>query len=235
LGKAIAIPSKRQQDKRSDRLPPYGAARVIGVVGDVASGYAAISVDASCLYFPTFAGARGDRFLVRAVLGTRAGRRNIQAALDQISPELADRINPLDEIHEATIYPFRIAFWIAGFLGALAILLTVAGIYGVLSYLVSQRTKEIGIRMALGAGKGSVVRMVVRQSMILVAIGTAVGAALALLVAPLFANQVEAVRPYDLTAYLGAILLIAAASLAASLRPAQRAAAVDPLSALRCD
>ena len=104
-----------------------------------------------------------------------------------------------------------------------------------LSYLVSQRTKEIGIRMALGAGSGAVVRMVVSQCMLLVTIGGAIGAALALLAAPLFANLVQAIQPYDLTAYLGAILLIAAASLDASLRPARRAVAVDPLSALRCD
>src|SRR5262249_43378942 len=235
LGKLIAIPSKRQVDGRSDRLPPYLSARVIGVAGDVISGFGAVGVDASCLYFPTFAGAARETLLVSAVGGKGAGRRDIQAALDQIGPELADQINPLDEIHEAVIYPFRIAFWIAGFLGALAILLTVSGIYGVLSYLVSQRTKEIGIRMALGARSAAVVRTVVSQCMLLVAIGGAMGAALALLVAPLFANQVEAIQPYDLTAYLGALLLIAAASLGASLRPAQRAVAVDPLSALRCD
>jgi ABC-type antimicrobial peptide transport system permease subunit len=120
-------------------------------------------------------------------------------------------------------------------LGALAILLTVFGIYGVLSYLVSQRTKEIGIRMALGASGGAVVRAVVSQCMFLVSIGGAVGVALALLVAPLFANQVEAIQPYDPAAYLGAMLLIAAASLGASLVPAQRAVAVDPISTLRCD
>jgi predicted permease len=235
MGKTIAIPSKRQVDGRSDRLPPYASARVIGVVGDVITGYAAVGVDPSCLYFPTFAGAQRQTLLVSAARGKGAARRDIQAALDRISPELADQINPLDEIHEAMIYPFRIAFWIAGFLGVLAILLTVSGIYGVLSYLVSQRTKEIGIRIALGAGSGAVVRVVVRQCMLLVGIGSAIGAALTLLVAPLFANQVEAIRPYDLTAYLGAILLIVAASLGASLRPAQRAAAVDPLHALRCD
>jgi predicted permease len=235
LGKTIAIPSKRQADRRSDRLPPYASARVIGVVGDVISGFAAVGVDASCLYFPTFAGAPRETLLVSAARSKSAGRRDIQAAFDQIAPGLVDQVNPLDEIHEMTIYPFRIAFWVAGFLGALAILLTVSGIYGVLSYLVSQRTKEIGIRMALGAGRGAVVRMVVSQCMRLVTIGGAIGAALALLVAPLFANQVEAIQPYDLTAYLGAMLLIAAAALGASLRPARRAAAVDPLSALRCD
>jgi ABC-type antimicrobial peptide transport system permease subunit len=192
-------------------------------------------VDASCLYFPTYAGAERQTLLVSAARGKDGGRRDIQAALDQISPELADQINPLDEIHQAMIFPFRIAFWVAGFLGALAILLTVTGIYGVLSYLVSQRTKEIGIRMALGAGSRTVVRMVVSQCMLLVAIGSAIGATLALLVAPVFANQVEAVQPYDPTAYLDAMLLIALAALGASLRPAQQAAAVDPLSALHCD
>ena len=235
LGKTLAIPSKRQADRRSDRLPPFGSARVIGVVGDVVSGYAAVDVDASCLYFPTFAGAPQQTLLVSAARGKGAGPRDIRAALDRISPELADQINPLDEIHQAMIYPFRVAFWVAGLLGALAVLFTISGIYGVLSYLVSQRTKEIGIRMALGAGSGAVVRMVVSQCMLLVTIGGAVGAALALLVAPLLANQVEAVQPYDLTAYVGAMLLIAVASLGASMRPAQRAVAVDPLSALRCD
>jgi ABC-type antimicrobial peptide transport system permease subunit len=89
--------------------------------------------------------------------------------------------------------------------------------------------------MALGAGSGAVVRMVVSQCMHLVAIGAAVGSGLALIVAPLFANQVEAVRPYDATAYMGAILLIAAAALGASFRPARIAVEVDPLTALRCD
>jgi predicted permease len=234
LGKVIEIPRKPQTDRRSDRLPPYGSVRVIGVAGDVVSGYAAVDLDSSCLYFPTFAGAR-ERLLVGAVRSGEAGRRDVQAALEQIEPGLADQVNPLDEIHAAMIYPFRVASWIAGFLGGLAILLTVSGIYGVLSYLVSQRTKEIGIRMALGAGRGAVVRMVARQCMLLVAIGGGIGAGLALLVAPLFANQVEAIQPYDLTAYAGAMALVAAASLGACLRPAQRAAAVDPLLALRCD
>ena len=164
-----------------------------------------------------------------------AGRRDIQTALDRIGPEIADQINPLDDVHTAMIYPFRIAFWIAGFLGAMAIALTVSGIYGVLSYLVGQRTKEIGIRMALGAGRAGVMRMVVSQCMGWVAIGAAVGAGMALAIAPLFANQVEAVQPYDATAYLEAILLIGAAALGASFRPAQTAVAVDPLAALRCD
>jgi hypothetical protein len=200
----------------------------------VISGFAADGIDPTCLYFPIATGGP-DWLLVRATGGREVARRDVQAALDQIGPELADQINPLDEVHAAMIYPFRIAFWIAGFLGGLALLLTVSGIYGVLSYVVSQRIKEIGIRIALGAGRGAVMRMVVWQCVRLVAIGIAGGTGLALLVAPVFANEVDAVHPYDAMAYLGAILLVAAASLAASLRPAQQAVAVDPLTALRCD
>ena len=186
------------------------------------------------MYFPTTAAGR-ESLLVSVTGRKEVGRLAIQTALDRIGPDLAEQINPLDEIHTAMIYPFRIAFWIAGGLGAVAILLTISGIYGVLSYVVTQRTKEIGIRMALGAQSRTVVRMVVSQCLRLVLVGTATGAGLALLVAPVFANQVEAVQPYDLAAYLGAILVIGAAALAASLRPAQKAVAVDPLSALRCD
>jgi ABC-type antimicrobial peptide transport system permease subunit len=111
----------------------------------------------------------------------------------------------------------------------------VTGIYGVLSYVVSQRTKEIGIRMALGAGGAAMVRMVVSQCMRLVLAGIAVGAGMALALAPLFANQVEAIQPYDAMAYVGAAAVVAAAALAASWQPARRAVGVDPLAALRCD
>jgi hypothetical protein len=235
LGETIAIPAKRQADRRSDRLPTFSSARVIGVVGDVITGFAAVGVDPTCLYFPMAAGTGAESLLVGVTGGKEAGHLDIQTALDQILPGLADQINPMDEVRAAMVYPFRIAFWIAGFLGGLAVLLTVSGIYGVLSYVVSQRTKEIGIRMALGAGTGAVGRMVVSQSMRLVAIGTVAGTGLALVVAPLFANQVEAVEPYDATAYLGSVLLVATAAAAASWRPVQRAVAVDPLAALRCD
>jgi predicted permease len=235
LGESISILAKRQKDGRSDRLPAFSTARVIGVVGDVMSGYAALQVDSSCLYFPTAAGYGPDSLMVSVPGSKQAGRHDIEAALDRISPGLAEQINALDDIRLTMIYPFRVAFWIAGFLGALALMLTASGIYGVLSYLVNQRTKEIGIRMALGAGTGAVVRMVMSQCLRLVLIGIAAGGGLAMLFAPLFQHEVEAIQPYDAAAYIGAIAVVAVAALAASLRPAQRAVAVEPISALRCD
>src|SRR5207244_2796101 len=82
LGEAIAIPSKRQADRRSDRLPAYSSARVIGIVGDVISGFAAAGVDSSCVYFPATPGAGPESLLVAVTGGKEAGRRDIQTALD---------------------------------------------------------------------------------------------------------------------------------------------------------
>jgi ABC-type antimicrobial peptide transport system permease subunit len=128
-----------------------------------------------------------------------------------------------------------VLFWIAGFLGGLALVLTATGIYGVMSYLVSQRTKEIGIRVALGADAVDVVRMVVRQSMKLAAVGLGLGMAFALAVAPVFAHQLTAVDPFEPAAYGSAMALVGLAAVVACYSPARRAARVDPVTALRCD
>ena len=120
-------------------------------------------------------------------------------------------------------------------MGGLALAMTVSGIYGVMSYLVNQRTKEIGIRVALGAAAGDVVRMVVKQSARLALIGVAVGVALALAIAPIFAHRIEAIHPYDAMAYGAAVLVVMAAAVAASFAPSRQAVRVDPVTALRCD
>ncbi len=157
------------------------------------------------------------------------------AALETIAPSIYDQINPMADVLAMQIYPFQITFWVAGFLGGLALLMTISGIYGVLSYLVSQRTKEIGIRVALGAGSADVVRMIVRQSARLAIIGVATGVALALAIAPVFAHHIEAIHPYDAAAYTAAVVIVMAAAVAASLAPSRRAVRCDPMTALRCD
>ena len=128
------------------------------------------------IYFPTNArAAHNDSLLVRMSGNPRAARQRIVAALDGIAPSIYDMINPMDDVLAMQIYPFQVTFWMTGFLGGMALVMTVSGIYGVMSYLVNQRTKEIGIRLALGAAAGDVVRMVVRQSARLAFIGVAVG------------------------------------------------------------
>jgi len=231
VGQTIAIRSEPGKDPYFGRVPAYRTAMVIGVVRDVMNGWTDTGRDTDCLYFTTNPkAANNEALVVRA-----SSRKTIEDALDQIAPSAADYISRMDEAVAWQSYPFRAVFWITALLGGLALALTVSGIYGVLSYLVSQRTREIGIRVALGAGTGSVVRMVMRQSMRLAAIGTALGALCALAAAPVFTHTVAALQPYDAAAYAGGVFLVLAAAVGAAFYPSRRAAAIDPATTLKCD
>jgi ABC-type antimicrobial peptide transport system permease subunit len=107
--------------------------------------------------------------------------------------------------------------------------------YGVMAYLVGQRSKEIGIRMALGASAAGIVRLVLGQTVRLTLLGLAIGVAAALGVSRLFASQLETIDLFDKLAYAGGIALVFTAALAASLVPSRRAVKVDPVATLRCD
>jgi predicted permease len=238
LGQTVAIPSAARHDPYYDRVPEFTEARVIGVARNVMSGFLVTSADrdGAMIYFPTNRrAAHNDSILVRVGGNSRATRERIVAELDEIAPSLYFMINPMDDILALQIYPFQVTFWVAGFLGGLALIMTVSGIYGVMAYLVNQRTKEIGIRLALGAAAADVVRMVVKQSARLALIGVLVGAALALAVAPVFAHEIEAIHPYDAIAYGGAVLVVMVAAVVASFAPSRQAVRVDPMTALRCD
>jgi predicted permease len=124
---------------------------------------------------------------------------------------------------------------LAGFFGFLAVVLVATGLYGMLSYRVSNRTLEIGVRIAVGAQRGQVVWMVLRDSLILTAVGIAIGIPLALLVAKALTSTLYGVEPYDGAIYLFAAMAVAAVAIAASVLPARRAAGVDPLTALRSE
>ena len=216
------------------RRPAFTSVRVIGIARDAVSGFVGDGIDTTCLYFPTLAQSDAS-LLVAARGGKDAGRRLVEDTMNGIAPGSAEQVNPLDEVLATMQYPFRVAFWIESFLAGLALVLTVSGVYGVMSYAVSQRSKEIGIRIALGAGSGAVVRMVVAQSMRMAGIGAALGGAAALMLAPLFANRMQAVRPYDPVAYVLGLALVIGASLAASALPGRRAVRIDPVITLRCD
>jgi ABC-type antimicrobial peptide transport system permease subunit len=116
-----------------------------------------------------------------------------------------------------------------------ALLLAGLGIYGVISYLVSERTHEIGIRLALGAESRDILWVVLRQGMGLAIAGAAVGLAGALIVSHLMAGLLYGVRPTDPLTFLGVALVLMSVALLASYIPARRATRVDPLSALRCE
>ena len=119
--------------------------------------------------------------------------------------------------------------------GAMGHILAAIGIYGVMAYSVAQRMREIGIRAALGATRGGLLRMVLGQSLRLAMIGVAIGLALALATGRLIGALLFAVSPADTLVLAGATGVLMAVALMAALLPARRAAAVDPIVALRAD
>ena len=136
-------------------------------------------------------------------------------------------------------YFLQIAFWLTLVLGGLALVLTLSGLFSVLSYLVEQRTREIGVRMALGATTQNVARLVLSQSIrpvgigLLIGAGMSVGLAIALMATPAASSIGQSLRVFDPVAYAVSLAAIVTACLAAASIPARRAAHVDPATTLR--
>ena len=124
---------------------------------------------------------------------------------------------------------------LAGFFGFLAVVLVATGLYGTLSYRVSMRTAEIGVRMAVGARRGQVVWMILKDSLLMTAVGVVIGVPMAMLVGRALASSLYGVKPLDALSYLLAVAGVALVALVASTVPAGRAASVDPMRALRTE
>jgi len=159
--------------------------------------------------------------------------RRTLAAFDPRLPILDER-TIADQVATA-LFPQRFALWVSGSLGVVALLLALLGVYGVISYSVAQRTREFGVRLALGASRGTILGMVLRTGLRLVGAGVLIGAVAAFAVTRLIASFLFGVAPTDVVAFGGAALLLGGAALAASWLPARRAAGVDPMVALRAE
>jgi len=158
----------------------------------------------------------------------------IRAALRGEDPNLAiSEVTTLGEIVDRSLGREKLLAKLAGFFGALALLLASIGLYGVIAYSVARRRNEIGIRMALGARPGSVLRMVLGESLVVVALGLTVGIPAALACGRLVSSQLYGVEPYDPLTIAGAAAVMLAVALTAGFLPARRAALLDPCSALR--
>ncbi|HUJ20528.1 MAG TPA: FtsX-like permease family protein, partial [Bryobacteraceae bacterium] len=130
--------------------------------------------------------------------------------------------------------PSRIGAALLGSMGLLGLALASIGLYGVLAYAVSRRIREIGLRIALGADSGTIVRMVVRQSLSLVIVGVAIGLGIAAFATrPLALFLVPGLSPTDPVTFLGVVGVLLAVAIAATLGPALRAVRIDPMTALR--
>jgi ABC-type antimicrobial peptide transport system permease subunit len=149
--------------------------------------------------------------------------------------QLIENVATLDEVRDATVAPRRLnAVFIASF-GALAMLIAVVGIAGVLAFSVSSRTAEIGIRMSLGADAARVRRMILGEGGVLLATGLVLGAAGALSTSGLLRGLLFGVAPHDPATLITVALIIAGVGIAACWLPAARAARVDPAVALRAE
>ena len=166
-----------------------------------------------------------------------AGVRNAIRELDPKIP-LAD-VQTLGDYFSIGLYPFRMLAVVMGGCGLMALLLASLGIYGIISYSVAQRTRELGIRMALGALQRDILRMVIRQGMMLVIVGLSIGLLLSLVLTRLMTSsllEIELPLPVSATdplTFLGVTILLSLVALMACYIPARRATKVDPIEALR--
>jgi predicted permease len=232
LGRELFI----RQDARTnwgEPLPQYSAARVVGVTRNIISCTIPYGPDAPLVYFPATTGKLS--LLIRVNGNVENARLRLDKELSILVGEDIEDIHSMDQSFALSVYIFRVGSWVGSLLGGLALLLTLSGIYGVLSYLVTQRTKEIGIRMALGASIGAVTRLVVTQSMRLAVVGIGLGTLLALGVSRFLASHLVFINTFDLSAYTAGVFLVVTASLGAAYFPSRRAARIDPVTTLRYD
>jgi ABC-type antimicrobial peptide transport system permease subunit len=160
-----------------------------------------------------------------------ASVRDVVAAQD---PDVAvSRAMPLSSAMGSLLFPQRFAAALIGAFGLLGLFLAATGVYGVLSHHVVQRTREFGIRIALGAESGTLLGRVLRRGAILAGIGAVVGLVLAAALTRLLVDLLHGISPWDPVAFVAVLLLLGVVALLASLLPARRVLGMDPVEALR--
>jgi len=207
---------------------------VVGVVDDVHEE----SVEGEGgwqIYYPaTQAYPEGEQLVVRSKLAPSALANSVLLALRELNPKQpAADFRPIQSLVDRATSPRRFFMLLVAAFAALGLLLASLGIYGVISYSVTQRTQEIGIRMALGATQAQVQRNVIGRALRLVCIGIVAGSVASLLVARGIAALLFATAPTDLLTFAGTILLLGAVAFLAGYLPARRASRINPMAALR--
>ena len=229
LGKQIEMGWSREDEKRA-------GGEVIGVVGDVKE----LGLDEEFpaeIYLPMRQWPVGRMtFVARTAVPPMSLADEVKQAVQELDANLpVNEIRSVEAVVAESIAQPRFYMLLLGVFAAVALILAAIGIFGVMSYMVSQRTREIGIRMALGAQGGSVVSMVVRQAMLLAGAGLIVGLVAALALSRTLTTLLFDMSPTDPVTFATVIGVLAAVAFLASYLPARRAASVDPIEALRAE
>jgi predicted permease len=173
--------------------------------------------------------------MIRSNLPVAVTVDSVKRRIGERHPEIVTDAASFQETIRSGMLRERLLAMLSGFFGLLAALLGMLGLYGVISYIVMQRRNEIGIRVALGANRGQVVRMVMREAGLLLAIGVTIGTVLSLAAGRTAASLLFELKPNDAMTLAAAAGLLAAIGAIASFLPARRASKLDPMAALRCD
>jgi predicted permease len=209
---------------------------VIGVAEDVKHRQLTEKPDFQGYMSYRQSGWNGAAIVVRTLGEPTQATPTVLAALKEADPQLpAYRVLSMDANIERSYWQQSLYGKMFGAFAVIALVLAAVGVYGVISYAVSQRTQEIGVRVALGAQRGDVVRLIVAQGATLGGIGIAIGLIGALLVTRFLRTLLFGVSPFDVPSFAGVAAMLAAIALLASYLPARRAAKVDPVEALRYD
>ena len=219
-------------------LAPKSMKEIIGIVADIKEG----SLDSEiwpAVYYP-FNQSPETYFavVVRTSQAEQSVLPALRAAIHRIDPEIGTtgEATMTQRINDSpSAYLHRSSAWLVGGFAFLALLLGVVGLYGVVAYSVSQRTREIGVRMALGAQRGAVYGLVLKEAGRLAAAGIGAGLLCSVAAATLMRKLLFGVQSWDVPTLAGVTVVLAVSALMASFLPARRAASVNPVDALRAE
>jgi macrolide transport system ATP-binding/permease protein len=219
-------------------LSPKSLAQIVGVVDNIREGDLNDVIEPAAYYPLTQDTSVGSFLAVRTSSNAAAMIPLLVSAIHQTDPEIGTRneftlaawvgFSPAAFLHNSTA-------WLVGGFAALALLLGIIGLYGVIAYSVSQRTREIGVRMALGAQRSVVYRLILGEAGLVAAIGIAVGLGCAIAAGSLMRDFLFGVQAWDLPTLMAVVVILGFCALLASYLPARRAASVNPVEALRAE
>ncbi len=221
---------------RADRRLPRGRVSVIGVTEDVTNGSIFDGLDASCVYFPTDARAQTDlSLLVRARIDdVEVLRSAVTTAVNEMAPETPFGVIPIRTLIGGAVWIFQAFSVAASFLGVVGLLFAYSGTHAVVSFLVAQRTREFGVRMALGASAWRIVRGMLVETSRTASIGLAAGLAVAAGLIRLFSGAV-AMPDFGARPFVVGVAIVLVSTAVAALSPLRAAARIDPAQALRAE